>query len=94
MVINETKCLELNPSNRGELKTQQRLKGGDAKTCLKQNKSKINSSLEETKEFLKVIKLNHDQISKGLLFYAYVEVHQVRRLVFDNYQWCLVSLKD
>ena len=26
------------------------------------------------------------QIFTGLLFYAYVEKHQVRRLVFDNYQ--------
>ena len=27
----------------------------------------------------------------GLLFYRYVEKHQVRRLVFDNYQKCPVS---
>ena len=26
------------------------------------------------------------QIFTGLLFYAYVEIHQVRRLLFDNYQ--------
>ena len=26
------------------------------------------------------------QIFTGLLLYAYVEIHQVRRLVFDNYQ--------
>ena len=25
---------------------------------------------------------------KGLLFCAYVEIHQVRRMVFDNYQQC------
>ena len=25
--------------------------------------------------------------------YAYVEIHLVRRLVFDNYQYCPVSLK-
>ena len=29
----------------------------------------------------------------GLLFYAYVGVHQVRILVFDNYQRCPVSLR-
>ena len=29
----------------------------------------------------------------GLLFYRYVEKHQVRRLVFDNYQKCPLSLK-
>ena len=27
-----------------------------------------------------------------VLFCAYVDTHQVRRLVFDNYQWCQVSL--
>ena len=32
------------------------------------------------------------QIFTGLLFFAYVEIHQVRRLVFDNYQWCPLSL--
>ena len=34
---------------------------------------------------------NWAQIFTGLLFYAYVEIHQVRRLVFDNYQQCPVS---
>ena len=29
----------------------------------------------------------------GFLFHAYVEIHQLRRLVFDNYQKCPVSLK-
>ena len=29
----------------------------------------------------------------GLLFYAYVGIHQVRRLVFDIYQMCSVPLK-
>ena len=29
---------------------------------------------------------NWAQIFTGLLFYAYVEKHHVRRLVFDNYQ--------
>ena len=29
---------------------------------------------------------NRAQIFTGLWFYAYVEIHQVRRLVFDNYQ--------
>ena len=29
----------------------------------------------------------------GLLFYAYVGIHQVRTLVFDNYQTCTVPLK-
>ena len=33
------------------------------------------------------------QIFTGLLFYAYVEIHKVRRLVFDNYQYCPVFLK-
>ena len=28
------------------------------------------------------------QIFTGLLFYAYDGIHQVRRLVFDNYQTC------
>ena len=27
----------------------------------------------------------------GLLFYVYVEIHQVRRLVYDNNQRCPVS---
>ena len=34
------------------------------------------------------------QISTGLLFNAYVEIHQVRRLVFDNYQQCPLSLSQ
>ena len=29
----------------------------------------------------------------GLLFYLHVKIHQVRRLVFDNYQWCPVSFR-
>ena len=29
-----------------------------------------------------------------LLFYAYVGIHQVRKLVFDNYQRCPVPLKE
>ena len=29
---------------------------------------------------------NWAQIFTGLLFYVYVEIHKVRRLVFDNYQ--------
>ena len=37
---------------------------------------------------------NRAQIFTGLLFYAYyVEIHQVGRLVFDNYQQCQMSLK-
>ena len=36
---------------------------------------------------------NWVQIFIGLLFCACVEIHQVRRLVFDNYQRCPVSLK-
>ena len=31
---------------------------------------------------------NLAKIFTGLLFYAYVGIHQVRRLVFDNYQTC------
>ena len=36
-----------------------------------------------------------DQLSPNLsfIFYAYIGIHQVRRLVFDNYQRCPVSLK-
>ena len=37
--------------------------------------------------------INLAQISTGLLFYAYDEIHQVRTLVFDNYQTCTVPLK-
>ena len=33
------------------------------------------------------------QIFTGLLFFAYVGIHQVRRLVFDNYQTCTFPLK-
>ena len=33
-----------------------------------------------------------DKIFTGLLFYAYIEIHQVRRLVFDNYQTCTFPL--
>ena len=36
---------------------------------------------------------NWAQMFTGLLFYAYVEIHQVRRLVLDNYQRCPVPLK-
>ena len=36
--------------------------------------------------------LSSDQIFTGMLFCAYVEIHQVRRQVFDNYQRCPVSL--
>ena len=36
---------------------------------------------------------NWAQIFTGLLFYAYVEIHQVRILVFDNYKTCPVPLK-
>ena len=36
---------------------------------------------------------NWVKIFPGLLFYAYVEIHQVRRLVFDYYQKCPVSLR-
>ena len=41
---------------------------------------------------LKTLDTMGSQIFTGLLFYAYVEIHQVRRLVFDNYQRCPVSL--
>ena len=36
---------------------------------------------------------NWAQIFTGLLFYCYDGVHQVRRLVFDNYQTCTFPLK-
>ena len=35
---------------------------------------------------------NCAQIFTGLLFNAFVEIHQVRTLVFNNYQYCPVSL--
>ena len=41
---------------------------------------------------LPTLTTNWAQIFTGLLFYEYVEIHQVRRLVFDNYQTCLVLL--
>ena len=31
------------------------------------------------------------QMFTAVLFYAYVGIHQVRILVFDNYQTCLVN---
>ena len=34
------------------------------------------------------------QISTGLLFYVYFEIHQVRIPVFDNYQTCTVPLNQ
>ena len=34
------------------------------------------------------------QIFTGFLFYADVEIQQVIRLVFENYQWCPVSLSN
>ena len=37
---------------------------------------------------------NLARIFTGLLFYAYVGIHQVRILVFDNCQICLVPLKE
>ena len=42
---------------------------------------------------LATLTTNWDQIFTGLLFCAYVETHQVRRLVYDNYRRCPVSLK-
>ena len=36
---------------------------------------------------------NWAQIFTGLLFYGYDGIHQVRRLVFDNYQMCTFPLK-
>ena len=33
------------------------------------------------------------QIFTGLLFYAYVEIHQLWRLVFDNYQLVYTAFK-
>ena len=36
---------------------------------------------------------SNSDIFTGLLFYAYVEIHQVRGLVFDNYQKCTFPLK-
>ena len=35
---------------------------------------------------------NFAQMFTGLLFCAYVGIHQVRRLVFDNYQTCTLPL--
>ena len=37
---------------------------------------------------------NWAQIFTGLLFYAYVAIHLMRRRVFDNYQQCPVSLRQ
>ena len=37
---------------------------------------------------------NWAQIFISLLFHAYVAIHQVRILVFDNYQGCPVPLKQ
>ena len=37
---------------------------------------------------------NWAQIFTGLLFYAYDGIHQVRRLVFDNYQTCTVPFNN
>ena len=34
------------------------------------------------------------KIFTGLLFYAYVGIHQVRTLVVDNYQMCQVPLRE
>ena len=36
---------------------------------------------------------NLAKILTGLLFYAYDGIHQLRRLVFDNYQTCTFPLK-
>ena len=41
---------------------------------------------------LTTLTTNWAQIFGGSLFYAYVEIHQVRRLVFVNYQQCPVAL--
>ena len=38
-----------------------------------------------------ILMTNWDQIFIGLLFYAYVGIHQVGLLVFDNYQRCVPS---
>ena len=42
--------------------------------------------------YLATLTTNWVQIFTGLLLYAYVEIHQLRRLVFDNCQQCPVSL--
>ena len=51
--------------------------------------------------FLLLISHNFDNLLSlifnsltGLLFYAEVEIHQVRRLVSDNYQKCTVPLNE
>ena len=49
----------------------------------------INSNLWNLKT---LDTMGNSKIFTGLLFYAYVEIRQVRRLVFDNYQRFPVSL--
>ena len=39
-----------------------------------------------------ILQLQWAQIFKDFLFYAYVTIHLVRKLVFDNYQRCPVPL--
>ena len=40
--------------------------------------------------YLANLMTNWAKIFTGLVFYAYVGIHQVRNMVFDNYQRCLV----
>ena len=44
--------------------------------------------------YLATSSTNWAQIFTGFLFYANVEINQVRRLVFDTYQKCPLSLKQ
>ena len=44
--------------------------------------------------YLATLTTNWVKIFTGLLFCAYVEIYQVRQLVFDNYQRCPVYLKS
>ena len=73
------------------------------KTVRSRNQASVSTQLRMTHvdkcvfPFIIICQLrrpNEFKCSQVCYFVHYVEIHQVRRLVFDNYQWCPVSLSD
>ena len=58
-----------------------------------QNLRCLNQPSKHTSSFIIILQLRRPiELKFSLLFYAYVEIDQVRTLVFDNYQQCPLSL--
>ena len=59
---------------------------GKNTTVVDVNEVHVHSNLKVPTYYLATSMTDGGQIVTGLLFYAYVEMQQVRKLVFDNYQ--------